>query len=405
MPLFLVTLPLVALPMSPGFELTLGNCLIPLTGVMLILKSAIEGDYLAALRFILPVTLVTALCCLLAIRWAIDQFNKESVLFRESERFELGLWLKHLVRDRHDTPPVAAAILCGLVILTAKFFMELALVGAPGNMVLKTVVLQLSVVLAPAVLMTAILARSPRQTLLLRWPRWSTLPAVAALALLLHPVTAAAAQVVTWLYPVSPHLERAIEGLFSEMPSLWTQLLVIAVVAPLCEEIAFRGFILSGFRHLGRRWMAILLASVFFGATHGILQQSLVACGIGMVIGLVAVQTGSLLPAILYHMIHNGLGVVAGWLRSPNAELPTFLSGWQIPPVLASWLGTSSPVEAIYSWPVVVLCMLAAAALIHWFLRLPYEATPEERLQQALRGQSAFSAPGETTRNLSNLAS
>ena len=40
---------------------------------------------------------VTLAGCLLAIRWAIDQFNSESVLFRESERLDVGLWLRHLL--------------------------------------------------------------------------------------------------------------------------------------------------------------------------------------------------------------------------------------------------------------------------------------------------------------------
>ncbi len=48
MPLMLVTLPLLILPMSPGVELTLGNSLIPLTGLMLLLKLLVEGNGLDA---------------------------------------------------------------------------------------------------------------------------------------------------------------------------------------------------------------------------------------------------------------------------------------------------------------------------------------------------------------------
>ncbi len=55
MPLLLVTMPLMMLPLSPGVELTLGNSLIPMTGVVLLLRSAIEGHYLLALRYIVPV--------------------------------------------------------------------------------------------------------------------------------------------------------------------------------------------------------------------------------------------------------------------------------------------------------------------------------------------------------------
>ena len=47
MPLLLVTMPLVILPMAPGVELNLGNSLIPVTGVVLLLRSVLEGNYLA----------------------------------------------------------------------------------------------------------------------------------------------------------------------------------------------------------------------------------------------------------------------------------------------------------------------------------------------------------------------
>ena len=61
----LVCLPLLILPMSPGVELSLGYSLIPLTGLVLLLKSLLEGDYLGALPFVPPVLIVTGLCCVL----------------------------------------------------------------------------------------------------------------------------------------------------------------------------------------------------------------------------------------------------------------------------------------------------------------------------------------------------
>ena len=78
-----------------------------------------------ALRYSVPVVGMTAVCCWLAIRWAVDQFNNESVLFRESERFGVGLWFRHLVRDREDMPTVGEAVLCGVLILVIRFFFSL----------------------------------------------------------------------------------------------------------------------------------------------------------------------------------------------------------------------------------------------------------------------------------------
>ena len=77
MPLMLGTMPLMLLPMLPAVELDLGNSLIPVTGVILLLRSLIEGQYGEALRYTLPVIAVTGICCWLAGLWAIHQFEDE----------------------------------------------------------------------------------------------------------------------------------------------------------------------------------------------------------------------------------------------------------------------------------------------------------------------------------------
>ena len=55
MPLLLVTMPLMMLPMAPGAELNLGNSLIPVTGVVLLLMSLVQGNYAEVLRYVVPV--------------------------------------------------------------------------------------------------------------------------------------------------------------------------------------------------------------------------------------------------------------------------------------------------------------------------------------------------------------
>src|SRR5207249_7013091 len=71
-PLLMMSLPLMMLSIIPGAELDLGFALIPLTGLLLWLRAAIEGQYLEALRFSVPVLGITALCCFSAIRWAVS---------------------------------------------------------------------------------------------------------------------------------------------------------------------------------------------------------------------------------------------------------------------------------------------------------------------------------------------
>ena len=380
MPLLLVTMPLVILPMAPGVELNLGNSLIPVTGVVLLLRSMLEGNFWLDWPFALPVAAVTLACCLLSIRWAVEQFNSESVLFREGERLDVGLWLRHLLQDRRPTPTVAGAASCGVLILLLRFFLSLSVSMPDGfrGLAVLAIVTQLAVILAPALVMTVMLTTSASQTLLLRRPAWATLPAVAALAVVLHPSVDALRAAVLQLYPVSEQTAKALEGMFRGAPAFWQLVLVVAVVPAICEEIAFRGFILSGFRHLGHKYRAIFYSALFFGLSHVILQQQIVACLVGVVIGLVVVQTGSIWPGVLFHLIHNTLGLLVAQVS--GKVTPQLLDRW---PALA-WVVSPSDDGMLFRWPVVVASGLAACALLAWFQRLPYWKSSEEERHEAL---------------------
>ncbi|MFV1966766.1 MAG: ABC transporter permease subunit/CPBP intramembrane protease, partial [Pirellulaceae bacterium] len=379
MPLLLITLPLILLPMGPTAELNLGSSLIPVTGMMHLLKSLIEGHYLEALRYTIPVLGVTALCCLLSIRWAIDQFNNESVLFRESERWQLGLWLRHVMRDREATPSIGQALLCGMLILIIRFFAAfyMQMPETWSGFATSTIVTLIAFVATPALLMAVVLTRSPAKALLVRMPRPAALPMAVLLAIAIHPAGVALAAGVRTLYPFGPDvLEQmgAISNLVNQAPSLWSILFVLALLPAFCEELAFRGFILSGLRHMGDKWAAILVSSIFFGAAHGILQQSLTACVLGMVIGYVAVQTGSIFPGLLMHLAYNGMSLALAWsMPFLRQDFPAM-----------EWLLAGEGDDLLYRWPTICLSLVLSTAVLLWFRSLPFQATAEEALHDAL---------------------
>ena len=242
---------------------------------------------------------MTLAACLLAVRWAVDQFNSETVLFRESERLDVGLWLRHLLRDRQPTPAAAAAVFCGMVILwsvssSAAFatmpsdfavFARHDAGPATGGGRSRRPADDDHVDQQPAAnvaLAAAALVGRPAASL--------------ALAVAVHPVVNWLQAAVQQLYPLGDEVKAALERSSHDhrRSPLWQLVLMVAIVPAICEELAFRGFILSGFRHMGHRWRAIVFSAVFFGMTHGVLQQSLIACFVGVVIGVLAVQTGSL---------------------------------------------------------------------------------------------------------------
>ena len=383
MPLVLVTMPLVILPMAPGVELNLGISLIPVTGVVLLLKAMLEGNYWQTLPYLPPVVAVTGACCLLAIRWAVDQFNSESVLFRESERAGLGDWVRHLLRDREDTPSVAGAVMCGVLVLIVYFFMSFSLRPPTDfhGFLRAAVATQLVVVFFPASVMTLVTARSVRKTLLLEAPRWWTIPAAGALALALHPTALLLNQLLQRLYPVNPELLK-FNALFQNADPLLLAL-VLGLLPAVCEELAFRGYILSGFRRLGNPRRAIVLASIFFGLSHGAaVQQAVAAAIVGLVIGYLAVQTGSIFPGMLFHATHN---IAALLLTSWVAERTEAHREW-------SWIAEFDPNAATptfaYHPLIVVGGIVAAGAILRRFARLQHALSYEEELAETIRERS-----------------
>ena len=310
-PLYLVSLPLVFIALAPGVELTLFTSLIPITGVALLLRSLMLGQYATAWTFFLPVLLPMVLYAALALRWAVEQFRSEAVLFREAERFELRWWLIHLVRDRGPTPTSGQALFAFALMLVAAVFagglMGASWIGLIGG--------QVVFILGPVLALTFLLTSSPVQTLRLRWPSLRHVGLAAGLAVALHPLANELRVVVERLFPLQEEAKALLERLMASLPGYGAALAALALVPAVCEEAAFRGFILSGLLRDYRRFTAIVLSAVLFGFLHVLLsffQQLFNATLLGLVLGLLAVSSGSLLPGIVFHAIHNSLALLVG---------------------------------------------------------------------------------------------
>jgi sodium transport system permease protein len=248
-----------------------------------------------------------------------------------------------------------------MLILLATFFASLRMVPPEvyGDFVRMVAVTQLGLVAAPALIMTVCLARSLRHTLLLTMPRVWMVPAALLLAVALHPLVVLLAQGIEATYPISAETLRTLERLSGTMQGmpLWLILLVVAGFPAICEELAFRGFILSGLRHIGSPWAAVAISSVLFGLTHGLLQQSLAAIAVGFVLGYLALQTRSLLPCAVFHFTHNSMSVIVSHQASQLLDQPSWLT-WLMHPT------GSQVVPFGYNWPVVVLSAVASLAIL-----------------------------------------
>ncbi len=91
--------------------------------------------------------------------------------------------------------------------------------------------------------------------------------------------------------------------------SLALNLVVMAVLPALLEELLFRGLILQTLRPYGER-LAVVLSALLFGLIHGGLTQSVFAFLVGLVLGWLAVSTGNIRPAIVLHFFNNAVSVL-----------------------------------------------------------------------------------------------
>jgi membrane protease YdiL (CAAX protease family) len=134
----------------------------------------------------------------------------------------------------------------------------------------------------------------------------------ATLALLLPPIVmilpalvlvdTAIVEVVASVFPLS----RAEQQMFERMAAPNIAAIVSAcVLAPVLEEMLFRGLILRAFLLQYPKWMAIFASAAIFGIAHLNIYQFVVAFALGTVGGWLYERTRSLVPCIALHALYN----------------------------------------------------------------------------------------------------
>jgi len=84
----------------------------------------------------------------------------------------------------------------------------------------------------------------------------------------------------------------------------------LAVLPAICEEVVFRGIVMTGYKKVSP-FVAIMISSLFFGFMHQNLYQFSYAALTGVFLGFLVYFTNSIYASVLAHFIINGSQVVA----------------------------------------------------------------------------------------------
>ena len=93
----------------------------------------------------------------------------------------------------------------------------------------------------------------------------------------------------------------------SAPPELALQALSVVVMAPICEELLFRGVIYPSLRDLGHPRLAIAASSLLFAAIHGSLALMLPLTVLAVILVWLYEKTGSIVAPILMHAAFNAV--------------------------------------------------------------------------------------------------
>jgi len=83
--------------------------------------------------------------------------------------------------------------------------------------------------------------------------------------------------------------------------------LMLVIIAPLAEELLFRGYLFGKLRKYAPLWISILITSLIFAVVHFAWNVGFDVFALSIVLCLLRVVSGSLWPSIMLHMLKNGV--------------------------------------------------------------------------------------------------
>jgi membrane protease YdiL (CAAX protease family) len=110
---------------------------------------------------------------------------------------------------------------------------------------------------------------------------------------------------------LQPEGMKQVLDIVRDLHQLALSLLLLAVLAPLVEELVFRGLL---YGWLAGRWgknVGWIVSSLAFAAAHTEPAHIILVFPLGLLFGWLRQRTDSLLPSLVAHIANNGLALVA----------------------------------------------------------------------------------------------
>jgi ABC-2 type transport system permease protein/sodium transport system permease protein len=315
-PLMLVAIAPGLLSMAPGLELTPGLAAVPLVNIVLVARDTFYGDADARLTTIAVLT--TMFYALAAIGFAAKVFGRDAILYGSHRS-----WSDLLERPQRAlaAPPLGQALLCLALLFPAQFLLMGVIARAENaalswRLITSAMATAILFVGLPAIVM-ALGKICWQSAARLRNPPLLAWPAAIVLGGLLWPLAHEAVRFSqrVGLSNLSDEQIRAVDKLLANSQELPLALIIVCfgVIPGVCEELFFRGYLFSALRQKLTPAATIISAALLFASFHLVTstllatERFLPSFGLGIALGWLAYRSGSVLPSIVMHVLHNSL--------------------------------------------------------------------------------------------------
>lgn len=321
MPVMVISLIPAFTTTMPSVRLERGMLVMPVGNMVLLARELLQGTFNWTQVGI--VVLSTLLYAVAAIAIAAKLFGQEAVLFADTRSYRTLISRRFF--EPTDLPNASQALLLAAILFPVSFYAQTLLADTTGEhfarMLGYLAVVQFVglLVLVPVAYCTY-LKIDAAETLRLHAPSVRSITAAIFIGVSAWVVANEFAMFQQHFIRQSKLMEefnRKLIGELAGMP-IPVVLVLIAVVPAVCEELFFRGFLLSGLgRSLGK-WNAILLSALIFGIYHFIVDKLPITTLLGVLLGYICWQTRSILPGMIVHGLHNAISVLLPLVRWPD---------------------------------------------------------------------------------------
>ncbi len=320
-PLFLLLMLPAFASVSPGIRLTPLLQFTPIANVALLFKALMVGQADAEAIFV--VILSTSLYAILALWGATWLFQREEIILSEEKGIPITL-RRNAFTPRTTLTPGSATALYAFVLL-AIFY--LGTIAQQRNILLGLIITEWGLIFAPTFFFLWFTRTRIRQSFhlfqasLLEW---------ASVILLSPAVILLTMQIGLWnskILPLPAGYEEAFGQLFAwgdTNAGLILLLFVVALSPAICEELLFRGALLSSFRRTRLpATVTILLVGLLFGLFHLSIHRLLPTAAMGVMLTWITWRTGSIFPSMLLHALSNSAAILIA-----TRNCPALLNRW-----------------------------------------------------------------------------